>query len=322
MKEFFTFEQQLEKIKSKGIIVDDEEMTLQILRDEGYYNIVSGYCEYYRDKHKKMYKGTHFSHIESLYVFDNILKNIIYKYASKVECHIKAQVAHTFSEYHGVDEKRYLVPDCFSSAKTKQQNIRGIIAKCNKVINNGIDKKSPRFKEYLFHAVNSHGHIPFWVLARSLTFGCISTFFDVMKENERDIIANLYGIDKDILSNLLMLIVQFRNIVAHGERTFSIKLPQHSLSSKLKIYDKLQVQRNSAGDPMYGKKDLMALIIAFKYLLSKLEFNGFFVEFDSALSDFIRSNDGLPEIISHIKKEMGLVGSWRSICNIKLGANI
>ena len=48
MKEFFTYEQQISKLLDNGLIIEDEHRALEILRSEGYYNLINGYSSEFR----------------------------------------------------------------------------------------------------------------------------------------------------------------------------------------------------------------------------------------------------------------------------------
>ena len=41
MKEFFTYEQQIEKLREKGLLINDEPSAIEFLKLEGYYNVIS-----------------------------------------------------------------------------------------------------------------------------------------------------------------------------------------------------------------------------------------------------------------------------------------
>ena len=79
MKEFFTYEQQVEKLKKDGLIINDEDVAIQELKLEGYYNIINGYSPIFKVG-KHFIKGTTFENINALYDFDKSLRSIIYKY--------------------------------------------------------------------------------------------------------------------------------------------------------------------------------------------------------------------------------------------------
>ena len=42
-KEFFTYQQQMEKLRSSGLAIEDEEACCRVLADIGYFPVVNGY---------------------------------------------------------------------------------------------------------------------------------------------------------------------------------------------------------------------------------------------------------------------------------------
>lgn len=100
MKEFFTYEQQIEKLKGDGLIISDENFAADELKIEGYYNLINGYSPTFKIDNRFV-KDTTFEHIKALYDFDKSLRSIVYKYTSVIECHVKALIAHEFSRMHG-----------------------------------------------------------------------------------------------------------------------------------------------------------------------------------------------------------------------------
>ncbi|WP_243729268.1 hypothetical protein [Mycoplasma capricolum] len=49
-KEFKTFEEQIEILKSRGLIISNEQKAIEILKQENYYNIVNGYKDLFLKK--------------------------------------------------------------------------------------------------------------------------------------------------------------------------------------------------------------------------------------------------------------------------------
>ena len=159
--------------------------------------------------------------------------------------------------------------------------------------------------------------VPLWVLIRALSFGTTSIFYKYMLPDEQKSIANIYKIMPKNLANMLEVVVSFRNIVAHGERTFCAKLPKTRLSTNLNLVRKLAIEKNKKNDNKYGRNDFLALIICFKYLLSPIEFSGFMVEFEIALDMLSKTISGTN--LSYIKNLMGLKNnSWKNLNKIKI----
>ena len=78
MKNFFTYEQQINKLNQDGLIINDESQTEMELKLEGYYNIINGYSPIFKIN-TRFIKGTTFDNIKNLYDFDKTLRSIVYK---------------------------------------------------------------------------------------------------------------------------------------------------------------------------------------------------------------------------------------------------
>lgn len=237
MKEFFTYEQQIQKLKEKGLIITDESFALSFLKSEGYYNVINGYSPHFKTN-GVFYKGTRLEEICNLYAFDKELRSIIYKHTSSIESHIKALIAHEFSRVHGVDEKEYLTTASFTPNSSAEATVARLIDECKNTITDALNHNSNKYREYIAHNHKTHGHVPMWVLIRALSFGTISIFYKNMIDEEKELIANSYNLSASQLANMLEVVVSYRNIVAHGERTFCARLPKTRLSTELSITKK------------------------------------------------------------------------------------
>lgn len=306
MKPFFTYEQQLEKLKSSGLIIADEEAALGYLKSEGYYNLINGYSHFFR-KNNKIIPGTKFEDVLALYRFDKDLRNILYKYTSTIECHIKTVIAHEFSKVHGVDEKTYLTAASFVSDLKSQAQVEKLIEACTEIISEAVNRNSSKYREYIAHNVTQHNHVPLWILIRAMTFGTTSIFYKLMLQAEKENIAAQFNLTAEQLTNMLEIVVTFRNIVAHGERTFCAKLPRSRLTANA-VTDKLNIEKNDKGVNKHGNRDVLALLICCKYLLNPTDFAGLMQEINSAivnLSEIIG-----PSNMGRIRHEMGLKKSY------------
>ncbi|MBR2343967.1 MAG: Abi family protein [Clostridia bacterium] len=310
MKAFFTYEQQIEKLKSKGLIIKDEGAARSFLEREGYYNVINGYSPFFKSPSGKFYNGTSFEDICNLYAFDKDLRGIMYKYTTSIETHIKALIAHEFSRAHGVDEKSYLTPACFSPAPSMQPAISRLITECNTTIAEALNHNSNKYREYIDHNFRAHGHVPMWVLVRALSFGTTSIFYKNMISAQKTAIASYYKVSASQLSNILEVVVSFRNIIAHGERTFCARLPKTRLSTTLEITRKLCIAKNSKGENKFGKNDFLSLLICCKYLLEQSEL-------DSMINEISVRIDALgsalsPSMMGKIRYAMGIPkNNWR-----------
>jgi len=69
--------------------------------------------------------------------------------------------------------------------------------------------------------IEKYNNVPFWILTNVMTFGGITNFYKVMKENEKEYIAKKYfRIKATDLENFMEIMNSFRNICAHDERLY------------------------------------------------------------------------------------------------------
>ena len=104
MKEFKTYSEQLELLKSRGIIVEDVDFALKKLKEENYFNIINGYKDLFLDKNsveERYIENVKFEEIYALYDFDRVLRNILFKPILKVESILRSLIAYNFSEKYG-----------------------------------------------------------------------------------------------------------------------------------------------------------------------------------------------------------------------------
>ena len=316
MKTFFSYEQQIDKLKNDGLLITNEEFAKNELKLEGYYNIINGYSPIFKVNNKYT-KGITFENINKLYDFDKALRSIIYKYTSSIECHIKALIAHEFSRTHGVNEKTYLSTNSFTQNLKSQDSVNRLILECNQTIQDALDVKSNKYREYIAHNFNNHGHVPLWVLIRAISFGTTSIFYKNMLDAEKDAIASHYQITSSRLANMLEVVVSFRNIVAHGERTFCARLPKTRLTPNLSIVSKLCIPKNNKGFNKFGRNDFLSLLICCKYLLQPLEFSALHADLTILLEEL--SLHQPPSLFGKIKTYMGLQPkSWTLLPKLKI----
>ena len=79
-KVFKTLDEQIEILKDKGLVIRDEDYTKEVLLRENYFFIM-GYRHVFlkHDGSRKFVSGTTFEEIYSLFVFDRMFRNIIFK---------------------------------------------------------------------------------------------------------------------------------------------------------------------------------------------------------------------------------------------------
>ena len=278
MKEFKTIEEQIELLKTRNIIFNDESKAKEILLNGNYYNIINGYKDLFLSvENKNNYKsGTTFEEIYALYEFDRQLRSIFLEYILKIENSMRALIAYYFSREYGNDN--YLKLSSFETfnninvTKEKKQKqikfIQNLLGNINKNIANNIENK------YINHYITNYGFIPLWVLVNIMSFGDICNFYRLMKQKERILISMNYNIKETDLSSLLNILSKTRNLCAHDERLYNYEFPAYTGINDSIYHKELNLLKENNRYTI-GKNDLYAVVIALKLLLNKEDYDKF-----------------------------------------------
>lgn len=317
MKKFTTYEEQIQILKERALTITDEQFFLNKLEDCGYYNLINGYSFLFKYEKNNVYKDkVTDTDIIHLYNFDKNLRTIVYKYTLNIESRIKSQISYLFSKKYGELESNYLKEENFDKDLNKKESIHNLIDTCKDIITTCSNKKSKKFRNYIYHYVTEHGHVPFWVLIRAMTLGEISIFYSNMKLEDRIEIAKRYNLNASNMQIMFKMLAAFRNIVAHDERIFCAGIKKYRLPYDLEVYKIMKIKTNKNNIPLVGKNDFLALMIIFKYFLKPMEFASFWQEFISERLTLIKYLK--PHFISDINNKMGLKNKWKNLQNYKI----
>lgn len=255
-KEYKNNQGLLEHLISKGVIVENEQEALAKFEKYTYYSIVNTYKEVFKDNGKYL-DGVTFDEIYSLYEFDKNLKSIFLKYALEIELVIKALIANTIAEKYGV--KNYLNRQSFDmNADTNS---------VKKLVYNIGEELTKNYGKHLAitHYQNMYGYVPPFVLVKVLTFGEISRYYGLLKQDDRQKISSYFKISDKLLKQILVNLTLSRNISAHSDRLYTF----HSkFLISYKFVDK-GYNRSTASTNLY------MLINCMKLLLDKEKYNEF-----------------------------------------------
>ena len=98
MKIAKSIEEQLEILKSRRIIITDEEKAKQILQDINYYTLTGYMFQFKRNENYQ--EDMSFDLIYNLYLFDNELKTLLLAQVLKIEEKIKTRIAYYIAMQH------------------------------------------------------------------------------------------------------------------------------------------------------------------------------------------------------------------------------
>jgi len=240
-----TIDEQVENLKSIGLIVDDEEYAKKILNDISYFRLVKAYSLNLKPKNGCYDKQTTFKEIVALYLFNANFRQIIFPEIEKVEINVRCRVANFFAEQYGV--LGYLQAENFADENYHAQFLKDI----NEEI--GRNSKAPFVRN--FRENYEGGNLPIYALVEVFSFGTLSKFYKNMLNKDKKAISKSFGVGYTYFESWLESISYVRNICAHYGRIYNAKL------SKTPILYKEYTQVGIGNNRIYG------VLLCLKHLL-------------------------------------------------------
>ena len=263
-KIFKTIDEQIEILRSKGMVFEDYDKAREILLRENYF-FLNGYrSPFLMNGTKRFIEGTTFEELYSLFTFDRFFRNIIFKNVLIVENNYKSIYSYVLSKKYGYKEKDYLNINNFDRSKEKNRQINDLLRKLKRQIRiNGYQHQATS------HYINNYGYMPMWVGVKVLSFGLMSELFTILKEEDRKEISNYYGLNPDKIENYMSILANYRNLCAHEDILFNHETQKCIADTTFH----LQLGIPKVDDEyIYGKNDIFALLIILEELLTADDF--------------------------------------------------
>lgn len=306
-KIFRNLDEQIEILRSKGLIIKDEDKAKEILFRENYF-FVNGYRHLFMQstKERQFIPGTTFEELYGTFVFDRRVRNIFFKYILVVENNVKSIISYTLSKKYGFKEKDYLNTKNFTQDRLRARQVHDVLNKMKRQI-----RVNGRQHRATLHYLSNYGYIPMWILVKVLSLGIIAELFNILKPEDQLTISEFYDIDPETLSVYLGILANARNLCAHEDILYDNRMQRSIPDSKYHYMLNIDMTDDEYN---YGKNDLYALVIILKQMLSKPEFREFINEIGYEIDVLDGKVDTVPLI--NILNKMGFPDNWREIVNI------
>ena len=306
-KTFKTLEEQIDILKSKGLIIDDVDQAKEILLRENYF-FVSGYRHLFlkSNESRKFLDNTNFREIYGLFNFDRQLRNIVFKNILILENNIKSVIAYNLSKSFGIKENNYLNPKNFNRDPEKIRQVNDLLKKMKRQIRiNGGQHSATS------HYISNYGYIPPWIVVKVLSFGIVSELYGILKvENQKDI-AEIFGVDYHDLMSYLTILSNYRNLCAHEDIVFEHRAQKPIYNNK---YHQILNIPMMDGEYIYGKEDLFAVIIILKQLLREADFTLMLNEISYEIDVLNGKLNVIP--VTKVLDKMGFPENFRDLARI------
>ena len=307
-KQFKNLDEQLEIFKSKGLVIDDAKYAKQVLLRENYF-FLTGYRHVFMksDNPREYIEGTTFEELYSLFLFDRRFRNLIFKNLLIIENNTKSIISYQLSKKYGYKENEYLKASNFDTTPEKANQVNDLIKKMKRQIRiNGGQHSATQ------HYISNYGYIPLWVLVKVLSFGIVSEFYQILKQDDRKQIAEIYNLTVEDMINYLPMLANYRNVCAHEDILYENKT-QRSIENT--VYHALLGIKKKDGEYVQGKNDLFALFIILRQMLSTEDMKNLISEMSTLLENLEYNLNTIT--IDKVLDRMGFPYNWKEIANIE-----
>jgi len=277
-----TIDEQVENLKSIGLIVEDEEYAKKILNDISYFRLIKAYSLNLKPKNGNYADAVTFRQIVDLYLFNANFRQIIFPEIEKIEVNVRCRLANYFAERYGA--LGYLKAENFVSEEYHLAFIHDISEEVRR------NSKAPFVKN--FHNNYEGGELPIYALVEVFSFGALSKFYKNMKNPDKKVVAGSFGIGYTYFESWLESIAYVRNICAHYGRLYNAKLSKTPILYK--EYSKLGI----------GNNRIFAVLLCLKQILKYDNHWNMFVDKVEMLFDKYECVD---------IKTMGFPENWKEL---------
>lgn len=188
-KPFKTYNEQIELLKSRGLIVEDYGFAYHALSTLSYYDLITRYQRYFMPDGKKFIDNITIELLYNFSLFDRSVQAFILKYSLLIENIVKTKLSHIMAKDFGVNEVAYLSAskyrESFKLPNNESLKFSSLAFECKKAI---IDPKIARDPTLYYH--RKHNHIPPWILLKNLSFNNTISLIKLLRNKQRNRIIN------------------------------------------------------------------------------------------------------------------------------------
>lgn len=203
-KSFKSIDEQIELLKSRGMLFRDESQAKHHLLNLNYYRL-SGYWLPFKQPDDSFNPNLYFEDIINIYMFDSALKALLYQALETIEISAKTKFAYYLSQVHG---SHPLKTENFTNAYHFAQSYAKLQSE--------IERQKER--NFIKHYREKYAEElpPLWVCVEVMTFGLLSQLTKNIKNIKvKRAIARCYDLDMRIFESVLYHLSTIRNHIAH-----------------------------------------------------------------------------------------------------------
>lgn len=247
MKKSKTVEEQLQILEKRGLVIENRDRAIEILRNVNYYTL-TGYLFPFKQG-EKYQNGTSMNLAIKLYHFDNEIRNILMALMVEAEEKLKTRIAYNIAIAHPEDPLIYTDINYFKSENDHSCFMADFQ---NNVRNN---REVPFVKH---HIQKYRSQFPIWVAVSLFTLGNLKYLYKNIPSRDRKNISREFNLSPKTFDSWIDTLRILRNKLAHNMRLYRTTFQR---TPKLEKHHTVRIENNR----------LFANFVLLKYLLDNSE---------------------------------------------------
>lgn len=246
-----TFEEQLQHLKDKNLIITNETYTLKKLSHINYYRLSAYFLPLQHLKSSELdgifLDEVRFEDILELYFFDVELRKTVFKAIESIEIYFRTQIAYHHSLSYGAFG--YLDSANF---KTSPEFFDKVMLSIREETSRSNETFIAHFKEKY-----NTTDLPVWAMVEVVSMSTLSKIYAMLKTHEQQAVTQaLNGVSKDLFHNWFHALTVIRNICAHHSRLWN-----KTLGVSFEIPRKIKEFHSVQGDKVFFAISVIAYIL-------------------------------------------------------------
>ena len=180
-KPWLSIVDQLDRLKSYGLLVADDKAACDFLRHLNYYRF-SGYGLAFEQQRHVFRPGTTFEAIRGAYYFDRALRDLVTESLEVIELDLRTAIAYSFGEAH----------QPFGHADAGNFFHRFPHDEWMTKLHDETERSDELFVKHFKHTYREFPDLPIWAATEIMSFGALSRMYSGMLRTDQKTVAARY----------------------------------------------------------------------------------------------------------------------------------
>jgi abortive infection bacteriophage resistance protein len=211
-----TYQEQVQILKARGMIVGDEACLLQRLETVGYYRLCAYWHPFKRLNDDTFMPNTRFETVWERYVFDRHLRLLVMDAIERVEVAVRTALVTELTMANGP----FVHVDIKNFPSVKPDKHQAFLDD----LRQEADRSKEAFVEHFRKNYDEFPDLPLWAAAETMTLGCMFTLFRMSQKRIHASVAKRFSLPGPVLLSWLRTLLYVRNLCAHHARLWNREL--------------------------------------------------------------------------------------------------